>query len=368
MPGEVFAGNGSFGVIGALGAVRMAVLVSRRVMADPEATRLIETLSRRTATSVVDLGSGEPKLDAIAGPLSAVTDFRPDWIVGIGGGSAIDAARLVWALYEHPFLTADVMERPHALPPLRSKARFAAVPTTTGSGAEASSVAVFQRSAGCRKSFLLSHELIPDVAILEPRLLYSVDPNVLLTSAGDALAHALEGLGSRLATPISDAIAETAARRLFSGLRQLKHRVDDDALSDLQIGAFMAGLVQNFAAPGLGHAVAHQLAAADVPHALSTAALLRAVIAVNTRASEKLRAKYHALGQTLAYDQTSTLSQIIHDCITAHVEASFDRAIRGHDTVSQEFVDGVIGDPCARSNPVEVTPELVAALFEVVAA
>jgi alcohol dehydrogenase class IV len=147
--------------------------------------------------------------DAVA----ALRAFRPDWIVAIGGGSVLDGAKLCWARYEHPHFPTEKLDRPFALPPLRSLSRFVAVPTSAGTGSESSSTAVFTESGTGRKIPAVTHDFLPDIAILDPRLTVDLPPEWTAMTAFDALGHALEGYVSALENPLVDRLAPTGELR-----------------------------------------------------------------------------------------------------------------------------------------------------------
>lgn len=361
-PGEVFVGAGSLGVIATLNAARVAVIISPSASKDERIRATLDKALRRTVSVVVDAPSGEPVLSRLQPAMERVAEFRPDWIVAVGGGAVMDAAKLIWAFYEHPGLSQAQWSRPQALPALRGKARFAAVPTLPGSGSEASSTATFQLDADGRKAFLVSHELQPDIAILDPQLARGVPPATFATSALDALAHAVEGYGSRFANPLTDMAAEGATRRILEGLDHAVASPDDmPARAEIMTAAFLGGTVQNFAIPGLGHAIAHQLAFKGVPHALSTGALLAPGIEINGRSNAETRARYDRLGRAAGVADAEGLRAAIAALADTHgLTRGFRERTAGVDWTDAAFLEGVLADPCARANPAPAGPELVA--------
>lgn len=360
LPPEVVAGPGALGVVSTLGATRLAIVTSRRVAADPALGAKISRATRRLVSQVVTLEPGEPRLEALRRPLAEVEAFRPDWILAIGGGAVMDGAKLLWALHEHPSLTLEDLARPHALPALRGKARFAAAPTTAGSGSEASSAATFQAAAGARKSFLVSHEILPDVAILDPTLLGDASAGILAASALDAVAHAIEGYVSRSATPLTRIVAETAARALLTRLEAAMDPTAVEARTDLMVGACLAGAVQNMATPGVGHAIAHQLAAGGVPHALATGGLLAGAIRANAAADAGVAARFDMLGKILGLaDATGLADELSRLAKTFGIADDLSGRLVAANLDGGEFMAGVMSDPCARANPVALDERLV---------
>ena len=128
--GEIFAGRRSLGALRALDATRAVVLVSRSVWQNPELAKKINAAINALEVRIIEAPAGEPDLAKLRPLAAEVGAFRPDWIVAIGGGSVLDAGKLLWIFYEQPDADLVRLAPPFALPPLRGKARFAAVPTT----------------------------------------------------------------------------------------------------------------------------------------------------------------------------------------------------------------------------------------------
>jgi alcohol dehydrogenase class IV len=362
--GEVVMGRGSVGALRALGAARAALVVTPAIAAAPETLDQLRRAVGAHVVEVIVLPRGEPELAALGPALAALTRFAPDWIVAVGGGSAIDGARVLWIFYEHPDLPLEQLRRPFALPPLRGRARLAAVPTTTGTGAEVSSAAVFSEATTGRKLAIVSHDLLPDLAVLDPELLVHVPRAALAAAALDALAHALEGYGSRLANPLADQFAESAAAVL---LRDARRVIDDpqnmaDRLA-LQVAALQAGWVQNLKVPGIGHALAHQLGACGLPHGGACGLLLVAALQANCAAEPRTGERYAALARRLGFsDETrlfDSLARLRDDLgwsggLAAHARGGRPAIALATDTI----VAGAGLDPCATANPVPYSPEL----------
>lgn len=349
--GDVFVGSGALGVLSTLGAARLAAMVSPSVANSEYFRNLIVRLKARTAVEVAVMPAGEPILEALKVPVGGLVDFNPDWIVAIGGGSVIDAAKLTWALYEHPVCVPTEYERPFSLPPLRSKARFAAVPTTNGPGSEASSSAVFQTNIGARKSFLVSHELLPDVVAIDPKIALGLPPSNIASSGMDALAHAVEGFLSRFANPLSDGLAVAAASTILRCLRDAVRRPEDlDLRARLMAAAYHAGCVQNVALPGIGHAVAHQLASVGVPHARATGSLLADAVRWSSTCdvgSRKANELARALGMASLEALLQELAILGDELAMTPSSIRVDWKKLGDDPV---FLEGVVSDPCARAS------------------
>lgn len=278
-PGEIVAAEGAIAALRVLPASRVAVIVSKRGREDAAVARWLAAENAYEVAAFAPSWDGEPSLAGLEGTLAELDTYRPDWIVAIGGGRVLDGAKLCWALHEHPGFPRERLAIPFALPPLRALCRFAVVPTTAATGSEASSSATFDGPGHGAKLAAVTHDFLPDVAILDPRLLQSLSPAEVATGALDALGHAVEGYTSKLNNPMIDVLAEGAVATLI----ELLTRREPEALAvpellRLQIAACHAGQVQNLRLVGYAHALAHQLARFGIPHAVAVGLLLPQVM------------------------------------------------------------------------------------------
>ncbi len=271
----------------------------------------------------------------------------------------IDAAKLAWVLYEQPDAELDLLARPFALRGLRGRSRFVAVPTTAGTGSEVSSAAVVKDPATERKIAVVSHELLPDIAILDPRLTANVPRDVMLSAGLDALAHSLEGYVSKLENPIADVYAEKSVEMI---LRLLPMTIDDADESEsrlqMMIASMMAGIVQNLKVPGVGHAVAHQVGARGIPHGYACGILLDSAILANM-SQDKVRLKYSRLARSLGLADCEALVDAVRSlksALNVPERLSGLASSKELETIDRERIfKGARADICSRANPVEVT-------------
>ncbi len=362
--GEIFVGRGSLAALKSLEAARATVIVSPSILANAELAGRIEKSIGAVDIRLVAAPRGEPSLESLQPVAAALAAQRPDWIVAIGGGSVLDAAKLAWVFYEQPEAEVERIARPFALPKLRGKARFVAVPTTAGTGSEVSSAAVFTDATTGRKRPIVSHDLLPDVAVLDPTLTVGVPPAAIAAAGLDALAHAVESYVSNFANPLADALAEKATEMILAALpRTFRDPNDLDARLEMMEAALLAGWVQNQKVPGIGHAVAHQLGRFHVPHGLACGALLVPSIEVN-QSEEKARAGYRRLAQKIGLaDERALVASI--DELRATLDA--DDRLRtvidgGLDRVAPERAvirEGALEDICCRANPRRVDAALI---------
>lgn len=296
--------------------------------------------------------TSDPTLSDLSAPLKALEQFGADTIVAVGGGAVIDAAKLIWMFYEHPDISPTSYLRPNAIPNLRGRARFIAIPTTTGSGSEVSSSALLYNPETGRKEAVVTHDFLPDLVILDPKLLVGLPNDVLISTTCDALSHSIEGYVSRLKNPLMDILAEKAVQTIFFNWKEATGSRNLEAIGQMQYAAMMAGWVQNHCLVGGAHALAHQLAAFDVPHGNANAILLPAVIRRNATDKETA-SKYRSLCQVCGLGKD-------HEALAAQIEvirdaAKFPNKLSEYGVGNVEaIVEGTLSDPAARSNPIEV--------------
>lgn len=368
-PREVFTGTGTINALRALGAVRTSVLASAPILEDDELVKKIRKAIGSLLIQLLRVPNGEPILTRLEPLLAEISAFRPDWIIAIGGGAAIDTGKLAWILYEHPGIDRVSISRAFALPPLRGKARFAALPTTSGSGSEVSSAAVYQEHKGAGKKMVVSHELLPDVVVLDPTLTLGLPKHAIAASGMDALSHAVEGYVSRFSNPLVDIFAEDAVRLIFEWLPHcLRQPGDLNARLQMMIAAMLGGWVQNIKLPGIGHAIAHQLGALGISHGMAAGIMLCPAIMTNM-SNPGVKAKYDQLAARVGLSGTGELLAKIENLATdIGFSQMAQEALEGvrESIVSRKgaFIDLALKDPCARANPVSLDAERLAGLIE----
>jgi alcohol dehydrogenase class IV len=224
---------------------------------------------------VIDRVEPDPSLETVRAGAITLCQFEPQWIIALGGGSVIDAAKAMWILYERPDLDPSAINPIETLG-LRAKARLVAIPTTTGTGSEATWAIVLTDQAERRKLGLGSREVLPDLAILDPEIVAELPPRLTADTGLDALTHAIEGYTSTFHNDFSDGLCLQAAKLVFDYLPACYHNgADLDARGHLQNAATIAGLGFGNSMAALAHGMGHALGAAfHVPHGRAVALFL----------------------------------------------------------------------------------------------
>ena len=239
----------------------------------------------------------DPSFDTIDRGVSAMGQFTPDVIIALGGGSAIDAAKGMWLFYEHPDVDKeglklkflDIRKRTYKYPKLGLKAKFVAIPTTSGTGSEVTSFAVITDKDNNVKYPFADYELTPDVAIIDPDLVLTL-PKVLTADTGmDVLTHAIEAYVSNMASDYTDGLAEKAGELVHKYLiRAYENGNDKEAREKVHNASCIAGMAFTNAFLGINHSLAHKLGGEfHIAHGRCNAILLPYVIRYNASTPTK---------------------------------------------------------------------------------
>lgn len=226
----------------------------------------------------------DPSIEAVKEGAKAMEEFQPDVIIAIGGGSPIDAAKAMWVFYEHPELTFDDVKKPFSLPPLRQKAIFVAIPSTSGTATEVTSFSVITDYSTGIKYPLADFNLTPDLAILDLDIPLTMPKTLTAHTGMDALTHATEAYVSTFANGFTDPLAKQAVSDIFDNILESYHG-DKEARGKMHIAQCLAGMAFSNGLLGITHSLAHKIGAVfHIPHGCANAILLPYVIQYNKKA------------------------------------------------------------------------------------
>ena len=254
----------------------------------------------------------DPTLACAKEGTKMMVDFKPDCILAVGGGSPMDAAKIMWVMYEHPEVDfmdmamrfMDIRKRVYGFPKMGEKAYFIAVPTSAGTGSEVTPFAVITDEKTGTKYPLADYELMPNMAIVDANMMMNAPKGLTSASGIDAVTHALEAIASMLATEYTDGLAKESLRNIFEYLpRAYDNGANDpEAREKMANAATMAGMAFANAFLGICHSMAHKLGAFHhLPHGVANALLINEVIKFN---AEEVPTKMGTFSQ---YDHPHTL-------------------------------------------------------------
>ena len=234
----------------------------------------------------------DPTLECAMAGAKQMSEFKPDTIIAIGGGSAMDAAKIMWVLYEHPevdFLDmamrfVDIRKRIYTFPKMGEKAYFIAIPTSAGTGSEVTPFAVITDEKTGVKYPLADYELMPNMAIVDADMMMNAPKGLTSASGIDAVSHDLEALASVMATNYTDGLAKESLKMIFRYLPDAYNNGPNDPVAREMMGnaATMAGMAFANAFLGVCHSMAHKLGAFHhLPHGIANALMLEEVIRFN---------------------------------------------------------------------------------------
>lgn len=298
----------------------------------------------------------DPPMELIVKGVKAVTSFKPEVIIALGGGSAIDAAKAI-------------MDFSRKLGELKEM-QFIAIPTTSGTGSEVTSFSVITDEIKHIKYPLVSDEFLPDVAILEPELVKSVPSSIVADTGMDVLTHAIEAYVSTAATDFSDALAEKAVELVFEYLlKSYRSSEDIEAKEKMHNASCIAGLAFNLASLGINHAIAHNIGGKlHIPHGRTNAILLPYVIEFNSEIEGfnpnkySIAAKKYAQLAKLVGIEGSTTRMLVKNFIHAITKLQHEMkmptrlqeckiSLEDINKLKQEIAKGALEDACIITNP-----------------
>jgi len=254
----------------------------------------------------------DPTLASAKEGAALMTAFKPDCIIAVGGGSAMDAAKIMWVLYEHPEVDfmdmamrfMDIRKRVYTFPKMGEKAYFIAVPTSAGTGSEVTPFAVITDEKTGVKYPLADYELMPNMAIVDANMMMNAPKGLTSASGIDAVTHNLEALASMMATDYTDGLAKESLRNIFEYLpRAYENGANDpEAREKMANAATMAGMAFANAFLGVCHSMAHKLGAFHhLPHGVANALMINEVLRFNAAEAPT------KMGTFSQYDHPNTL-------------------------------------------------------------
>ena len=346
--------------------------------------RVIEQLSLRPKKVTYTIFSDvepDPDITTVERGAALMREFQPDTIIALGGGSVMDAAKVMWMFYEQPQVDfrdlvqkfMDIRKRAFRFPELGKKAKYVGIPTTSGTGSEVTPFAVISDKKNNRKYPLADYSLTPTIAIVDPAFVLTVPASVTADTGMDVLTHAVEDYTSTLANDYTDGLALQAIKLVFENLESSVKNADFESREKMHNASTMAGMAFANAFLGMSHSMAHKIGGFfHTVHGRTNAILLPYVIRYNgTRPAKaatwpkynyyKADVKFQDIAKMLGLpastpeEAVDALAKAVYDL---GVRVGIDMSIKGQGVDEKEYMDTVeeiaylaYEDQCSPANP-----------------
>ena len=390
LPRDLYHGKGSLEVLKTLKGSRAVVCVGGGSMKKfGFLDRVVGYLEEAgMQVQVIDGIESDPSVETVMAGAAKMTEFQPDWIVAMGGGSPIDAAKAMWIKYEYPETTFEQMCVVFGLPKLRTKAHFVAIPSTSGTATEVTAFSVITDYSKGIKYPLADFEITPDVAIVDPDLAQTMPKKLVAHTGMDAMTHSVEAYVSTCNCDYTDSLALHSIKMIKETLVD-SYNGNEDARAAMHNAQCMAGMAFSNALLGIVHSMAHKTGAAfeqygaHIIHGAANAMYLPKVIQFNAK-NEVAAKRYAAIadhihlgGETVA-EKVDLLVKFLRglndklnipQCIKHYGADSYpcEQGFVPEDVFLAklpEIAKNAIGDACTGSNPRIPTQEEMEKLFK----
>lgn len=316
----------------------------------------------------------DPSVETVMKGAQAMTQFQPDWIVSMGGGSPIDAAKAMWAFYEYPEVKFEDLIIPFNFPTLRTKAKFIAIPSTSGTATEVTAFSVITDYQKGIKYPLADFNITPDIAIVDPALAETMPKSLTAHTGMDALTHAVEAYVSTLHSPFTDPLAIKAIQIVNSDLiKSFEGSVESKEL--MHYGQCLAGMAFSNALLGIVHSMAHKTGAVfstgHITHGLANAMYLPYVIKYNAK-EPIAAARYAEIAASIGINGTTeeAIQGLCNKVVELNNYMAIPNTLKEFGIVEDEFKAKIteisknaVGDACTGSNPRSIDPATMEKLF-----
>lgn len=284
----------------------------------------------------------DPSVETVMRGAKAMQEFQPDWIVAMGGGSPIDAAKAMWVFYEYPEESFENIIQPYSFPKLRKKAKFCAIPSTSGTATEVTAFSVITDYEKGIKYPLADFNITPDVAIVDPDLAEKMPQKLTAHTGMDAMTHAIEAYVSTIHCDYTDSLALYAIG-MINDLLEDSYNGDMDARDHMHNAQCLAGMAFSNASLGIVHSMAHKTGAAfsggHIVHGCANAMYLPKVIKYNSKVKEAAE-RYAKIASYIGLKGNST-EELVDALIARLKEMNAKLAIP---TCIKEYEGGIIDE------------------------
>lgn len=325
-------------------------------------------------TKLIENVEPDPSVETVMKGAEIMREYEPDWIIAMGGGSPIDAAKAMWTFYEYPNTKFEDLVIPFNFPSLRQKAKFIAISSTSGTATEVTAFSVITNYQNGIKYPLADFNITPDIAIVDPELPRTMPKHLVAYTGMDALTHGIEAYVATLHTPFTDPLAIKAIQMVMEYLLK-SYAGDMDSRDKMHMGQCLAGMAFSNALLGIVHSMAHKTGAAfstgHITHGLANAMYLPYVIRYNSKdkqTAERYKEIANSIGITGSVEQC--IEKLCQKIVDMNNAMSIPNTLKDFGIIESEFKEKVstisknaVEDACTGSNPRKIDPETMEKLF-----
>ena len=312
----------------------------------------------------------DPSVETVMKGAAVMEEFNPDWIVAMGGGSPIDAAKAMWIKYEYPDITFEDMCKVFGIPKLRKKAHFCAIPSTSGTATEVTAFSIITDYNKGIKYPIADFEITPDVAIVDPDLAETMPVKLVAHTGMDAMTHAIEAYTASLRSNFSDPLALKAIEMVNENLVN-SFNGDEEARSLMHEAQCLAGMAFSNALLGIVHSMAHKVGAVfHIPHGCANAIFLPYVIQYNRKECENRYADIARVLKLEGKSDSELTNSLINKIREFNVALNIPATMKEYGITEVDFLANVkhiahnaVLDACTGSNPRTIDDETMEKLL-----
>ena len=372
LPRDLYHGKGSLEVLKSIKGKKAFVVVGGGSMKRFGFLDKVESYLKEAGIEV-EIFEGvepDPSVETVMKGAEAMRKFQPDWIVAMGGGSPIDAAKAMWIFYEYPDFTFEKAVVPFGLPELRQKAKFIAIPSTSGTATEVTAFSVITNYTEKIKYPLADFNLTPDIAIVDPDLAQTMPKKLVAHTGMDALTHGIEAYTASLRSNFSDPLAAKGIKMVVENLLK-SFEGDEKAREEMHDAQCLVGMAFSNALLGIVHSMAHKTGAVfHIPHGCANAIFLPYVIKYNRKNCED---RYADIARMLKLEGNtdSELTDSLINLINAmNTKLEIPHTMKEYGIEEEDFKNNLefisknaVLDACTGSNPREIDDKTMERLF-----
>ncbi|WP_024614774.1 iron-containing alcohol dehydrogenase [Clostridium sp. Ade.TY] len=373
LPRDIYHGKGTIDVLKEIkGKKAMIVMGGGSMRRFGFLQRIEENLKEAgLEVQVFDGVESDPSVETVMKGAEAMRSFEPDWIIGLGGGSPIDAAKAMWIFYEYPDFTFEQAVVPFGLPELRKKAKFIAIASTSGTATEVTAFSVITDYKAKIKYPLADFNITPDIAIVDPELAETMPAKLVAHTGMDAMTHAIEAYVSTIADNFTDPLALKAIEMVRDNIKK-SYEGDMEARDEMHDAQCLAGMAFSNVSLGIVHSMAHKIGGVfHVPHGCANAILLPSVIEFNAVECEDRYAKIAKMLGLEGNNNKELTKSLVKLIRSLNEELNIPKTFKEYGVDEAEFIsyltymsENAVLDACTATNPRKIDNEQMARLYK----